>query len=291
MPKYGPADYLPPAEFAEFIDAFHGIAGLLLFEFARAQRGTRDLVARNFIARADTSLRGILALWNLKDFQDCWILHRCLLDRLFHLRHLADTNEFEAFEAWSFLRQYEATERLVQDPEFGGSQAKDSVAVTPAQDKRGRELKAARPRWRRPKARDVAKSMDMQFMYNFGYDYASTHVHPMANDGDQDFHTITGLEPQTAYPDQSAVLSNSVLHASMLVAEAMSASSLAWRNIVFQFFTSDVVALLDRGEKDYMLSFVKMGKWVQAGQALSEESAAPGPLSNNGIERTAQAQD
>ena len=61
--------------------ALHVLTGILLFEFARhADPGiTRDLIARNFIARAKTMVRSILSLWEMKDYADCWILHRALL--------------------------------------------------------------------------------------------------------------------------------------------------------------------------------------------------------------------
>ncbi len=40
---------------------------------------------------------------------------------------------------------------------------------------------------RRAKAAAIAKDMVMQFLYQYGYDYAFTHVHPMANDDQDDF--------------------------------------------------------------------------------------------------------
>jgi hypothetical protein len=61
--------------------------------------------------------RGIVQLWEIKDFQDCWVLHRSLLDRLFHLRALNERDEFDEFEAWSFKKQYEAVARLKSDPD------------------------------------------------------------------------------------------------------------------------------------------------------------------------------
>lgn len=77
------------------------------------------------------------------------------------------------------------------------------------------------PKWRRPKAGDVAMSMNLSFLYKYGYDFASTYVHPMANDGDQDFYTLTKLKPTPPFPDQISVLSNSILVGSLILQEAL----------------------------------------------------------------------
>jgi hypothetical protein len=270
MPKYASSDYPSIARYREFLDAFDAVVGLVLFEFAREPVGTRDLIIRNFIARTGMSMRAIMNVWLMDDFQDCWILHRSLLDRLFHLRHLADHDEFEVFESWSFLRQYKAATRLQSDPEFGGARARAFVPISDDQTIRGQELLGSPPQWRRPKAADVAKSMNMNFMYQFGYDYGSTHVHPMANDGDQDFHTLTGLTPPTAFPDSHSVLSNSLLHSAMVVQVGLSASSFSWRSIVFDFFTDCVIDFLDTGGDSYKLAFIMIGNGAQSGIQLAE---------------------
>src|ERR1700683_1093133 len=105
-------------QYAQAADALHVLSGMLLFEFARhsATEVTRDQIVRNFIARADTMGRGIFRLWEIKDYGDCWIIHRALLDRLFHPHALNDNDQFELFDDWSFKMQYEAAGRLRSDP-------------------------------------------------------------------------------------------------------------------------------------------------------------------------------
>ena len=76
--------------------------------------------------------------------------------------------------------------------------------------------------------------MDLMFLYRYGYDYASRYVHPMANDGQDDFCVITDLEPPLDIPAASiVVLSNSILVASMIIQEALNASSLLWMSVVY----------------------------------------------------------
>ena len=91
-------------QYAQAAEALHVLSGILLFEFARRDEAAapRDQIARNFIARADTMVRGILRLWEMNDQTDCWILHRALLDRLFHLNDLNQKNQFDVLNDWSF---------------------------------------------------------------------------------------------------------------------------------------------------------------------------------------------
>ena len=206
-----------------------------MFEFARhsATEVTRDQIVRNFIARADTMVRGIFRLWEIKDYGDCWIIHRALLDRLFHLHVLKNNDQFDLFDDWSFKMQYEAANRLRSDPALKG-QTKGLVDDLATEHKaRYQRLLENPPDWRRPKAEDIAQAMSLTFLYRYGYDFASQHVHPMANDGQEDFVNITHLEPKPNFPEWKIVLSNSVLAASLIVQEALNASTLSWCRVVY----------------------------------------------------------
>jgi len=219
----------------EAADALHVLSGMRLFEFARHSEtaATRDLIVRNFIARADTMVRGLLRLWEITDYGDCWIIHRALLDRLFHLRALNDNEQFDLFDDWSFKMQYEAANRLRRDPDLKGQLKGLADDLTTEQNARYQQLVKAPPGWWRPKAEDVARAMDLMFLYRYGYDFASQHVHPMANDGREDFFNITRLEPRPNFPESGMVLSNSILAASLVVQEALNASTLSWRSVVY----------------------------------------------------------
>jgi hypothetical protein len=255
------------------LDALHVIARIVLLEFAHEPRNTRDTIVRDSVARTDMLAEGVFALWELEDYQDCWILHRCLLDRLFHLVNLQETDGFEAFEAWSFLEQYKAVNRVLSDPAIDSARLEVVIPPTAEQKHRARELRKHPPRWKRPRAEDVAKQLDMRFLYIYGYDHASAHVHPMGDDGLQDFHTITKLEPAPLFPDQSVVLSNTLLVATMVVQEALNASTMSWMALVFNAL-SDVREYLGSGETDYESRVATLAAAFQQQTSLSE-SAAP----------------
>ncbi len=120
---FNPPDHrLSVEEYTKAADALHVLTGMLLFEFARHSETeiVRDQIARNFIARADTLVRSIFRLWEIPDYNACWILHRTLLDRLFHLHDLNKKDQFDVFNDWSFKKEYEAAERLRSDSAMKG---------------------------------------------------------------------------------------------------------------------------------------------------------------------------
>lgn len=260
-------DYHTPEQYEEAFEALNGIAGAMLFEFRQHGEGHRDTIIRNFIARSLMMGRAVFQLYRLEDYHDCWILHRCLLDRLFHLEHLANSNEFAVFEAWSFWQQYKSLEAVRADPEFRQAATGKFFETTPEQDARASELRKQPPVWHRPKAVDVARGLKMQFLYKYGYHFGSSHVHPMANDGDRDFYTITGL-PAPEYPDQRVVLSNTLLVATIIVQTGMNATTLRWRRVVYDFL-EELRASLGAEQEVYKVTFLKLGRALQGGLTLA----------------------
>lgn len=228
--------HLTLQEYERAAEALHILAPMLLLEFARYadSESIRNEIARNFIARADMTVRSVFQLWEACDYTNCWILHRGLIDRLFHIDDIFQNDSFQAFDDWSFKQLYDAAERLRSDPFIAWHADGLLQRATEKQKNRHRRLVANPPIWRRPKAKDVAKRMDLGFLYSYGYDYASRFVHPMANDGEDDFRAIMKMERQ-AGPTEGGivVLSNSVLVATMIFQDALNSSSLSWMAVAF----------------------------------------------------------
>lgn len=245
--------------YKEAIDILDKYTTLVLFSFAEHSSEVRDVIVRNFIARAIVSLKGILKLWEVSDYQDCWVLHRCILDRLFHLRTLAKDNTFELFEKWSFKQQYDFKSKYRSDPDFKGKLNPDFFKDTKEQKEKYLAITKERPRWRRPKGETVAKEMGMAFLYKYGYDYASTLVHPMANDGQEDFLRQTNLLRRGLFIDQRVVIHNSCLVVVLIIREGLNSSSLIWRSLIYDFL-DNFFSFLKSGSNEYLLSFLKIGK-------------------------------
>ncbi len=257
MPKFSPNEYRTAEEYRRATESFAGLSGLLLFGFARHPLGKKNLIIQNFIARTIMMVRSVMTLWDLGNVQDCWILHRCITDRYFHLVSLGKTDSYELFDDWSFMKQFEARNRLRSDPKC--RDMIDLPLFSPTEEEKARyaALKSAPPQWRRPKAEDVAKQLNMEFIYNYSYDYASSHVHPMANDGLEEFYAITKLEPKPDFPSQISVLHNSLLIGCLLVNEALNQSDFRWMAVVYDFY-GHLLNHIDNGSTDYLVTLAKI---------------------------------
>ena len=168
---------VPPAEpetLQRAIETFRVYCGVVLLSFAKHGQGLRETIARNFVARGMTCTQNIFAVWKAGSEQDAWILHRSLLDRSLHLHHLNETNGFSDFEDYSFLSMYKARHQLLSDPDMTSKAPPGMKELQKSNKARYDEIAAKRSRWQRPKPEEVAKKMDLGFLYRFGYDYAST---------------------------------------------------------------------------------------------------------------------
>jgi hypothetical protein len=172
--------------------------------------------------------------------------------------------------------QYEAANRLRSDPDLTGQLKWLVDDLTIERKARHQQLVNTPPDWRRPKAEDVAKAMNLTFLYRYGYDFASQHVHPMANDGQEDFFNITHLEPRPNFPESGMVLSNSILAASLVVQEALNASTLLWCWVVYD--TADGVRnFLHSATPEHFLPLAKVSKMFEERIPLAQRRKSDPP--------------
>ena len=239
--RHDNVSYLADESYFRLSGAIRAVAGIVIFELARSGQNAH-VITRNFVARASTTLVSIESLWRSNAFAECWSLHRTLVDRLFHLHVLAKEDAFQAFDDWSYVQQFEAKNAALSDPEIAPKLVSDFWKPNPTQKARYEQIKRTGARWRRPRAEDAAKSLNVPFLYKFGYDFASTHVHPMANDGEEEFKRLTGLgdPPNLEY---RVVLHNSILAFSLLVNEALIASRLEWHKTIHECIEASRKAL------------------------------------------------
>jgi Family of unknown function (DUF5677) len=254
MPKAEPSEFRTDEEYRVATETFARLTGHFLFQFARHPLDTKNRILQNFVARTVMMVRGIRSLWDIGDAQDCWILHRCLMDRYFHVVSLGKDRSYEMFDDWSFRRQYEAQDRVRSDPDCKSVLNSPLFTPTPEQAARYSTLAKSAPKWKRPKAEHVAKEAHIPSLYDYGYDFASMHVHPMANDGLEDFYAITKLEPKPEFPSQISVLHNSLMVGCLLVNEALNQSDFRWMAVVFNFY-DHLMKFLETGATDYMNTF------------------------------------
>ncbi|MCU7999419.1 DUF5677 domain-containing protein [Shewanella sp. SM95] len=260
-------------EYNDIKDALVSICGLLLFEFAKEPSlDTKNTILRNFLAKTSMSLKGVFYLWEINNYQDCWAIYRTQMDRFFHLEHIVKYDEFQLFDDWSIYKQVQANNLAKSDKRFPFEQTSQVYFFNDSFAERVKNIQKVKPKWIRPKAESVAKDIGLDFLYKFGYDLASMHVHPMSNDGQQDFYTITGIEPVDEFPSQIAVIHNSILTTTMITQNVFNYSSFKWRAILWDFI-EHIRNAIDTGDKEYMLSYMKIVKFKQENQCLAVKDA------------------
>ena len=234
------ARYLTADEYDQAIKTMKGFSTLAI-SWARTENegNLRTEIIGNFIARGTVLLDSVRTLWAVGNYQDCWILHRALIDRVIHILDLIDQDAFEEFERWSFQRRYQMTDVALSDPtitvKLTESALKEAKAI---HSERGKRFRAEPPSgWKRPRAKEVAKRRNLPILDRIGYDVASTSVHPMADDGKHEFHALLKI-PTEQYGDPRTVLHNSLVVQYLLVERGISGCDLLWRNLVNDFLTN-----------------------------------------------------
>ena len=259
--KVNKADFLDPQEYETAIGALRAFTIILLISLNKTTEDhLKDQIISNFIARGAECLDSILLLWKGGRYDDCVSLHRTHTDRVIHLMDLIESENFAEFERWSFRKKFEMTDRSLSDPMIHSK-------VQPAALKKARELHQGRrirfnqepeSTWHRPDPEEVAKRSKFPILYKLGYDYPSTEIHPMADDGKDALDRLINAETELpSSGDDFVVLQNSFANQIYLVIIGFDACNVVWDGLVGGFL-DQLLSLLESGSKDYMLTFLEI---------------------------------
>jgi hypothetical protein len=240
----------------EAIDTFRVFCGMVLLSFAQYGHDQRETTSRNFVARGMSCLQSIFSVWEIGNEQDAWILSRSLIDRLLHLHYLAETDSFIDFDNYSFMSMFKAREKTISNSLMNNKISQEMKDLHKSEKPKFDYLQKNQRGWYRPRPREVAKQMELNIVYDM-YDYASMHVHPISNDGVDDFEKLIG-KPGDHLPD-SIVVRNSIIIQSLLVQEALNVSKMKWRAIVYDFL-NQIRTFAGNGDAQYLTTMYKLGK-------------------------------
>ena len=248
--------YLEPNEYLQATDVLRNFTARALHWLAKkTHEDLKDQIIGNFIARGTVCLESICCLWQAGNYQDCWTLHRTLVDRYIHFRTLYENDEFVEFERWSFQQQYRMSEIALSDRTIRDKLQPEWLqkARTLHQKQRSRMRQEPKSNWKRPDSKKAMKRFNLPVVYRVGYDYPSTEVHPMADDGKEDFARLVGLQSES-YGDERAVLHNSLLMQILLANHGLASCRVLWRGFVDDFY-DQLICLLESGSHDYLLTY------------------------------------
>ena len=233
---------------------------ILLFELAEKTTSTKDRILQDMIAKAASLGKSIRLLYKEGLYNEGWSLYRTLIDRLSHIYQLDKENSYEDFADWSFKILYDYNNNA-RNTNFKKSIRQ--FEVTNEDKKKYHQIVKSKIKWARARVEDVLKEKDLDFVYKFGYDYASHHIHPMDTDGRLEFYKLTKLEPNPYKSiDYTILISNTLIISTLLLQRILNCLSFKFRKAVFDYLT--YISSFNEGDdeqyKYHYIIIAKMGE-------------------------------
>ena len=244
-----------------------GIVALIAIDLQRYNLSSKQKLHLNFMAKAVTTLKGIHALWESECFQECYVLDRCMSDRLFHLQDLIDNDSYQDFEDYTFVKMYKTRDKIKGSTD--SKEFKKYLSESSENRKKFHELSKGKLKYQRPKIEDVAKRLDMKFLYDQGYNLKSSAVHPMFDDGERELKLMLNPNYMDQLPDNRDILHNSLFYAVFIVKMAMMGLGYKWRTPVVDFL-DQAMNFLSCEDNNYLLPFMEIIQYSKDNITLSD---------------------
>lgn len=227
------------------------------------------------LARTVRQLQAIDALVQSTFVSDGWILYRSLLERYLLFRHLCKTGEFGVFDDWCFKERYEHLNKIKSIREFKGKpemrdrrfREKDTTRYQRARD--DQHVK----QWRRPDMENIARELEMKFLYDAGYDWASGYVHPTSQDGSEDYWILMGRECDEISDESEVLLRNAPLITVLHLQHFMNEPEYHWRRVLYDVIDAFAKAADGQGS-DYAEGLTKVTWFHESGGGLLSRTTA-----------------
>ena len=221
------------------------------------------------LARAVRQLQAIGALVQSTFVSDGWILYRSLLEKYFLFRHLCKTGEFDVFDDWCFKGRYEHLNMIKSIREFKGKPQMRDRRFRDEEKTRYQRVRDDQrvKQWRRPDMESIARELEMKFLYDAGYDWASGYVHPTSQDGSEDYWILMGRECDEIGDDSEVLLHNAPLITVLHIQYFMNEPEYNWRKVLYDLI--DAFAKAADGEGfDYAEGLAKVTWFHESGGGL-----------------------
>jgi hypothetical protein len=236
-------------------------------------------VALKFLSRSIIQLTSISTLVRLDLVSDATALHRSMIERFLLFEELAYRAEFKLFAERCFLDLCKQDQRILSDPNIRDKSNVTARKFTPSRRRLYEEVdkdEAVRS-WKRPRPEDVARRLDLKFLYDGGFDYASTHVHPNPFDGSSDYFRLVYPQREPTPSSLSATtLRNSQLACLLLNQTVMNVLPIRWRSFYFDLFSS-LLDHLGASPAEYKDKLAKIIVMVKEGASIGERHSSVPP--------------
>lgn len=212
---------------------------LVLREFGNqlgtAKDNPKGAISHNFLARTIRQLNAIYLLVQSEFIPDAWSLYRSLLERYFLFVHLCDANDFVLFDNWCFKKLYEFENRLKSSSTLKHKAQVKDRRVSPNHKQRYEHISQDPnvKHWHRPDPQKVAKKLGLKFLYDAGYNYASSFVHPISTDGLNDYLHLMDRKSEIGDEGKETLLSNSHLISILHIQQFLNQPEYNWRTVLY----------------------------------------------------------
>lgn len=223
-------------EYSEVIDKLEIFSKWFLFKLTEKISLKKELYLRNSLAKNISLLKSIDILRKQGAYNEGWILYRSLVERLVYIYYLTENDCFDLFDNWSFIKKYEYRNNARADEKFKNILLDPNFKVKPEEPKKYKKLKESNIKWDKPDPYLILKSKGLDFIYKFGYDFASMHTHPLISDGEFEFLSMTGLEPNPYIAiDQDYLINNSIVITTLIHQEVFNTLDFRFSTLAYSF--------------------------------------------------------
>lgn len=238
----------------------------ILYQIGNKVTSTKDIYIVNSIAKVQTLVKSIELVNKEGLYNEGWILFRCLLDRYIHLIYLSRNELHKEFKDWSMIEGYEYMQNAKSEELFPDIKNDPRFKFTKEQSKSYFEEKKRINKFRKPDPKAELKSNGLNFLYKLAYDYASMRVHPMYEDGDEEYYRITKVTPNPYINfNHLELITNTYLVASMILQEGLNQIDLKTHAIVYDYLKGL------REDSNYDLLFYNIVKIIEQGNSIFEK--------------------
>ena len=194
----------------------------------------REKISLHWLARSLRQLLAIDALTSIGFISDGWILFRSILERYLLYCHLYEHDEFDVFHDWCLKEKYNRRNKVKSNLLLKEKPEVKEHKLSQAEKDKYKEIlhKPLVMQWQRPRMEDVAKRKKVKFLYDAGYDFASGFVHPVADDGGDDYLHLMGRSQEVVEINGDILLRDARLIAVLQIQKFMSQPEHNWRNVL-----------------------------------------------------------
>lgn len=245
---------------------------MMLWEFGNQLSGPgkrKEKVSLVFLSRTLRQLQAIEHLVAARFISDGWICFRSLVERYLLFVHLCEKNDFQVFDDWCFREQYKNLDIINSLPEFRDKQELRQRRFS-VEDKKRYEVVSSKPgvrKWKRPDMKAIAKSLNMKFLYDAAYRYASAYVHPLSVDGMLDYLHLMSRAPEPTKEDVRALIENARLITILQMQHLMNQREYNWRRVLYDLLDA-FTKTLEREDTDYTEILQKVRFFHKSGNGL-----------------------